>query len=684
MQTSKVTDCVLPPASEEQQAIIDAIETEDTIIVDAVAGSGKTTLVFHIANTYSESPILQITYNNSLQAEVETKRCSLGIDNLKVSTYHALAGMYNETVCKDDILLQQVINGPSKIKTSYDIIIVDETQDMTRLLFQFVKYVIAHNSVVPVLILLGDKDQALYEFRGADNRFLTLGDKIFNRPAKRFPLSTSYRVTRQIAGFVNDKMLGYKKIKAIKDGPKVEYYRVGSYYGAHGVAAKILGIIQLLLLEGYTDDDIFVLTYSVNSTGPIKYIENLLSNAGLNIYMPNDQFEINKQAAAYKMCITTFHQSKGREKPVVIVLNFDESYFVYGARDLARDVCPNTMYVACTRATERLIVFQAVDAEFKFLREPMSTPHPDVTVAGEYQPIEKQFTRTNISPTYLTKHMSQDLVILLNEHIKLLFRQIVQPGKRIHMRSTAEFVNQGTDGEEFTTVEEISNLNGLVIPAMVEKMRSNGGDAAGSTMEEIVDAVIRDKHSVIRRPGSVFSRTYARKHKTDIARMLKYANLYCSICDKLLHKLHQIKTYGWMTQLIADTAADRLNRMIGESAVFEHMVAYEHPYGGLILNISGRLDCVDESDVWEFKCTNELTVEHFVQLLLYWIISPAKLQSAHTYKLANITTGEVWELLVDSADKLTLINEIFNLVLNDKYVKKNRVPDDVWLSLQSG
>ena len=54
--------------------------------------------------------------------------------------------------------------------------------------------------------------------------------------------------------------------------------------------------------------------------------------------------------------ISSFHQSKGLERKIVVVFNFDQSYFKYYAKHENTDVVPNTLYVACTRAKDILIL----------------------------------------------------------------------------------------------------------------------------------------------------------------------------------------------------------------------------------------------------------------------------------------------------------------------------------------
>ena len=62
-----------------------------------------------------------------------------------------------------------------------------------------------------------------------------------------------------------------------------------------------------------------------------------------------------------KVVFTTFNSVKGRQRKYVFVVGFDQSYFNWIARDLPKDICPNTLYVACTRSTEGLTVIEKGD-----------------------------------------------------------------------------------------------------------------------------------------------------------------------------------------------------------------------------------------------------------------------------------------------------------------------------------
>lgn len=68
---------------------------------------------------------------------------------------------------------------------------------------------------------------------GTDHRFLTLSDLLYGyegRPWTRVNLSTSYRITVQMAEFINKTMLHQKRLLAAKNGEKKPVYLLYDNY----------------------------------------------------------------------------------------------------------------------------------------------------------------------------------------------------------------------------------------------------------------------------------------------------------------------------------------------------------------------------------------------------------------------------------------------------------------------
>ena len=101
--------------SDEQELII---ESDSHVLVDAVAGSGKTTTILHMALKYPKANIIQITYNNMLKREVRKKVSRLAISNMQIHTYHSLAVKYYDELAYTDEELKKILLGNKPIKSN--------------------------------------------------------------------------------------------------------------------------------------------------------------------------------------------------------------------------------------------------------------------------------------------------------------------------------------------------------------------------------------------------------------------------------------------------------------------------------------------------------------------------------------------------------------------------------------
>ena len=225
----------LKEASDEQKFVIDNIEQQN-MIVDSVAGSGKTTTVMHIAKKYFRDQILLLTYNSKLKAESRQKVRQLGLTNIEVHSYHAFACKYYDPKCFVDKQIQIVVNrnNPPRYKFDYKYIILDESQDITPLLYSLIHKIIKDNQTPNAqMCVLGDEHQSIFDYNGADYRFITLADKLFNINKNKWirtKLTISFRLTDANANFINKCVLRKDKIKSIKRGPVPRYTFVHSMF----------------------------------------------------------------------------------------------------------------------------------------------------------------------------------------------------------------------------------------------------------------------------------------------------------------------------------------------------------------------------------------------------------------------------------------------------------------------
>lgn len=387
--------------SEEQKTIINNIVNGKNVIVDAVAGSGKTTTILEIARTISDKfenkNILKITYNTALKIEVRKKAFIYGLtERLKVHTYHSLGYTYYNKNCNTDKGLIQALEyniAPSDEILPFDIIIVDESQDMSHLYYLFLaKFYrdlkLQFNKNIQ-LAFLGDNKQCIYQFKNAYAYYLTHANDLWFYPInnlyirnysngnlidfEKCDLTISYRVTNQIAEFINKIMLGYNRIKAVKNGTNVKYIISQNTNGTYNTSFYLAAYINMKIRNGsHKAGDFLIIMPSVKTRGkndtPWIKLENALASNNHLIHVPNSDSEnIKGEDVSNKILITTIHQSKGLERKVVIVYNFDESYFHFYNKNGNNNVCPNTYYVAVTRASEELILLVNDENDSKHL-----------------------------------------------------------------------------------------------------------------------------------------------------------------------------------------------------------------------------------------------------------------------------------------------------------------------------
>jgi superfamily II DNA or RNA helicase len=121
--------------SSEQEYIISQV-LNNNIIIDCVAGSGKSSSVLFIAKQYPNLNILALTYNAQLKNE--TRKKTKDLKNLTIHSYHSFCTTFYDKSAYTDHVMNEVINTnrqPVNI-INYDIIIADEAQDITPLFYR--------------------------------------------------------------------------------------------------------------------------------------------------------------------------------------------------------------------------------------------------------------------------------------------------------------------------------------------------------------------------------------------------------------------------------------------------------------------------------------------------------------------------------------------------------------------
>ena len=510
--------------SQEQQTILEHVAKGKHVVVNAVAGSGKSTTILSVAHAFPDKQVLQITYNSMLRHEMKEKVHNAHLENLDVHTFHSLAVKYYVPSAHTDTELRHIIhhklplNNPPQKK--WDILVLDEAQDMSFLYYHFICLFLENlgEHAPKQLMVLGDHQQCLYQFKGADSRFLIMAARIwiskyFAGDMVECSLQTSYRITTPMADFVNQAMLGHDRMLAPREGEPVVYIRNTRY----NIEKTVVYIIQQLLEQGHLPSDIFVLSGSVKGLNShIRKMENALCEQGIPCHIPTaEQDRLDERVIEGKIVFSTFHCVKGRQRKFVFVVGFDHNYFIQMAQGQNPQICPNTLYVGCTRAMERLYLIEfnqsAGDRPLEFLK--MS--HHDMVAADFvefkgmpqtlfYEREDKnasggKIKKHYLSPTKLIKFISDVVMDQITPIVDRIFTRIPwtpESGLPNMDNVTIPSVIQTQYG-----FEDVSDLNGIALPAMFYDCLGEVRRFPGILYDLIEEAIVdmrEDQHQYLK------------------------------------------------------------------------------------------------------------------------------------------------------------------------------------------
>ena len=676
--------------SEEQQIIIDEILNGNNVIVDACAGSGKSTTILSCAIQIPHKNILQTTYNNQLRQEIKIKIEELGLKNIKVYTYHCIAVKYYNPNAFDDNGIRMILRENTSPKIPIppiDLLVLDECQDMSFLYFHFMVKLIKDIGNPIQLLVLGDKMQSIYAFRGASSVFLTSAKELWeNHPlliTKQFvncTLHTSYRITEPMSHFVNNAMLGENRLIACKAGIPVYYIR----RPIHQISIIVIYQIKKLISENKcTYGDIFVLAGSVKKD-EIKKIENAFVESDVPCYVPmvDTQDRLDNRAIDKKVVFSTFHAVKGRQRKYVFVVGFDTTFYYKYDEDIPKTSCPNTLYVACTRATDGLYLLENESTHIRplpflqlshqemklqnyihFVGNPM-TVAPVISIEKS----SKDKIRY-ITPTTLIQFVSDSTLDIISPLLDAIYTKIDTEKSDLDIPSFIPTKNG--------FYEEISDLNGNAIPIMycnhlMLQKNSNGTSNSGSgntVYNTVLQKMIIELSKKFKPNAHHFLKNII-KHMPEtcetISDYLYVSNILQATETRLYSKLKQIQPdeYDWIKDEVITQCFQQLDMVVGHSNsdsewVPEQTILYssadedhfeidkvlsEYLNDDYTYRFQARIDLLTDCTLWEFKCTSKLSVEHMLQLVIYAWIWVHVYKTPRKFCLFNIKTNELWEL----------------------------------------
>jgi hypothetical protein len=335
--------------TEEQEAIIKAVEEGHNVFVDACIGAGKTTTLNDICVTLKNKKILYLTYNKLLKEDAKKQIRSR---NVEVHNYHGFVYRYlmayripytHQNGIKDFIKGVQggMINMPQ-----YDVMLVDEYQDINDDACKLIHCIDEYQRKEIQIVFVGDMKQKIYDTTTIN----VLDDCIFKLrdDFKQMDLTNCFRLND-----VHAEMLGKiwnKKIKGVNPNQKVE----------------IIGYETKFLYEKineYENKDILILSPFRNNVVLNQFInfiekENPDKYNKKNLYITISDTDNANKPLDDSMIVTTFDGSKGLERKLAIVFGFETSALAYRSEKSNREIIRNLFLVAASRGKDEIFFIE--------------------------------------------------------------------------------------------------------------------------------------------------------------------------------------------------------------------------------------------------------------------------------------------------------------------------------------
>jgi len=603
--------------SDEQLDIINYFSEGYNIQTNCIAGSGKTTTLLHLAKKsmqFKNASILLLTYNRELKDEIIERANGINCD---IYTYHAFASkIYKKNIWNDRLLAENVNNVP-KIQCQYDIVLLDEVQDMNSYYHKLTTYAIKYGTI---LVLVGDKRQCINEYNGSTYEYLENYDKYFDtgRPWKQLMLRTSYRLTPKMAEFVNKHVL--KEDLIIGGNNKTDYRPIYNY----GMW-DLKGLIKSMMYKyKYKFEDIVILTPTIKSCShPKSPLGRLISQKTSDLLFCVKETDTEHETSIGKILITSYNSMKGRERKCVIVTGFDESYFEFYNRNwLDMEKLPNIIYVAVTRATEMLILVQQNDKKQLRTINTNELHHICEIYGGQIEEVKAGSKSGNFKASELSKHRHVDDIIEMRSLLKI--EEIKSGEYLLNYQNIIKF-----DGY----YEDMKKYYGTLIPLYCEYLQRKTTYLYQMGKQDI----IRNLEDIVNRYNKLLH-----KEKT-INEWMEMVVLYSIIQDRHHFYKEQIKHYEWVDEVFIKKSANLMLQTLPKLGQYEADCSYN--------NITGSIDYLTEDNIWEFKCTNTLSDEHIIQTAAYISLYYLKYEKLLSGKLYNVRTGQILLISVTNIDK---------------------------------
>lgn len=593
--------------SDEQVLFLRHVLAGHNVLVDACIGSGKTLSIHEACRRSKGKRIVYFTYNRRLMEEAKGK---IKLPNVEICTYHSFAGKYIGKAQKKSKGVRYCLKNLVEWKIpvpAYDIIIVDEYQDISYEMADLLRYVkqVKNNAQI---IFVGDMCQKIYEstfnvieftreYLGGTGRYV------------KVKFTKCFRISPEHAQFLGK--CWNKSIVGMNTDCKVEFTDNEEY-------------VRSVLAQAEPKD---ILVLGPNGKGKRNILQNALEwgqSEKFNKFTlyssikEDDNFFGYRGDLSKSAIFTTFDSCKGLERDICVVVNWCKGYLkVRQEHKPDLETLKNIMLVAASRGKKHIIFFNPpaeLDSDFdtsplavEDFRDLRDDDEPDLTACA----ISNMLKRVEIK--------------LIDDCYSLLSRQLIKAkSTRISVKLHTGWI-------------DLSPLIGMY-----------------------VDSDFFIKHDLNKEYELVlnFSKKIHWDNSWDTIKKIK-----CIVANETGQHRYMYKVSN---NFISDEAKSQIrNRLL---TVFDGTEVVQQPCRVLLTGtkkhekmLIGLSDVVVGDIVYELKFVRQLQVEHYIQLATYMVAL-----NKEVGRLWNIYDNTMIEVRISDVNKF--MRRLCDCVTNKKMV----------------
>lgn len=352
--------------SSEQRLFIERAKNGENILVDACIGSGKTTAIQHLCDALPPAKrLLYLTYNKLLKIDAREK---IRNKNAFVTNYHGFAftALKKTGVTSGISDLIQTFLRAKPVIDRYDVLIIDEYQDIEQELSELLLYIQSVNPAMQI-IAVGDMEQKIY-----DKTTLAVPEFIERLLGNHIKLEFTrcFRLSAGLAAKLG--RIWRKRIIGVNEHCTVEDMDIKSV--VRFLAKQNPGDILCL---GSRTGDLSKTLNTLEREYPDRFNKgsvyaSISDNNGIGATQPKPTSAI----------FTTFDSSKGLERRICVVFDYTEAYWNVriSQPQQSYSILRNIFCVAASRGKERIIF--ARDSEAALSEKTLTT---EVTASSNFK-----------------------------------------------------------------------------------------------------------------------------------------------------------------------------------------------------------------------------------------------------------------------------------------------------------